>query len=72
VMHQKGSQGLGLLGIRERLEALGGTLQITSAPGQGTTLQITVPVDPGEVPSGANCTWADPSLLASAGLHETE
>jgi signal transduction histidine kinase/CHASE1-domain containing sensor protein len=72
VMHRKGSQGLGLLGIRERLEALGGTLQITSAPGQGTTLQITLPVDPGEVSSGANCTWADPSLLASAGLHETE
>jgi signal transduction histidine kinase len=40
---QTGPRGLGLLGIQERLEALGGTLQITSAPGQGTTLQLTLP-----------------------------
>ena len=42
VLGQTGHRGLGLLGIQERLEALGGTLQITSAPGQGTTLQITL------------------------------
>ena len=47
VLDQTGSRGLGLLGIQERLEALGGTLQIISAPGQGTTLQITLPVDSG-------------------------
>ena len=41
------ARGLGLLGIRERLEALGGTLQLTSAPGQGTTLQLTVPIAAG-------------------------
>ena len=38
-------QGLGLLGIRERLEALGGTLAITSSPGQGTTLVVTIPLE---------------------------
>ena len=43
VMSQTGPRGLGLLGIQERLEALGGTLQIISPPGQGTTLQITLP-----------------------------
>jgi signal transduction histidine kinase len=43
VMGQTGLRGLGLLGIQERLQALGGTLEITSAPGQGTTLQITLP-----------------------------
>jgi signal transduction histidine kinase len=43
VMGQTGSRGLGLLGIQERMEALGGTLQITSIPAQGTTLQITLP-----------------------------
>jgi len=43
VLGQTGPRGLGLLGIQERLEALGGTLQISSAPGQGTTLQITLP-----------------------------
>ena len=43
-----------LLGIQERLEALGGTLQITSAAGQGTTLQITLPAAvPDPVAGGA-------------------
>jgi two-component system, NarL family, sensor histidine kinase DevS len=41
------ARGLGLLGMRERLEAVGGTLQITSAPGHGTTLQCTVPIAAG-------------------------
>jgi signal transduction histidine kinase len=68
VLNQKGSRGLGLLGIQERLEALGGTLQITSAPGQGTTLQITLPVDPGEASSGVERAWADPNLPTSTGL----
>jgi signal transduction histidine kinase len=36
--------GLGLLGIRERLSALGGKLRIQSAEGQGTRLEITVPL----------------------------
>jgi signal transduction histidine kinase len=53
VVDRTGPRGLGLLGIQERLEALGGTLQITSAPGQGTTLQITLPVDPGAACPGA-------------------
>ncbi len=43
VVGRTGPRGLGLLGIQERLEALSGTLQITSAPGQGTTLQIMLP-----------------------------
>jgi signal transduction histidine kinase len=43
VMGQTGPHGLGLLGIRERLEALGGTLQITSVPGEGTILHLTLP-----------------------------
>ena len=36
-------RGLGLLGMRERLQPLGGAIRITSAPGQGTKLSITVP-----------------------------
>jgi signal transduction histidine kinase len=35
--------GLGLLGMREKLNPLGGGLKIESAPGQGTKLFITVP-----------------------------
>jgi signal transduction histidine kinase len=40
---QEGPRGLGLLGIQERLDVLGGTFKISSAPGQGTKLQITLP-----------------------------
>jgi len=45
VLAQRGERGLGLIGIRERLDALGGTLQLTSAPGQGTELSITIPLE---------------------------
>jgi signal transduction histidine kinase len=37
--------GFGLAGVRERVELLGGDLSITSAPGQGTTIAVTLPVD---------------------------
>ena len=37
--------GLGLVGIRERLVALGGTFEIISAPGQGTELRVSIPVE---------------------------
>jgi signal transduction histidine kinase len=35
--------GLGLLGMREKLQPLGGAVEIDSTPGQGTKLVITVP-----------------------------
>jgi len=38
-------RGLGLVSIRERVRLLHGTLQIDTAPGQGTTLTVTVPCD---------------------------
>ena len=37
-------QGLGLLGMRERAAIIGGTLEIESAPNQGTTIFARVPV----------------------------
>lgn len=36
--------GLGLVGMRERAEATGGTLTVESAPGQGTVVSVSVPV----------------------------
>ncbi len=39
-----GGRGLGLAGIRERLELLGGSAIIESAPGQGTRVVLTVPL----------------------------
>ncbi len=38
-------QGLGLLGIQERLQVLGGTCEIRSAPGKGTTLNVRIPLE---------------------------
>ena len=39
------SHGTGLLGLRDRAEALGGHLGLDSPPGAGTTLEITLPLD---------------------------
>lgn len=38
-------QHLGLFGMRERVEALGGSLSIESSPGKGTTVNVEVPLD---------------------------
>ena len=37
------TEGFGLLGIRERVELLGGRLAIDSAPGRGTILSVSLP-----------------------------
>jgi signal transduction histidine kinase len=37
-------KGLGLLSMRERVEAIGGTMKIQSGPGAGTLLEVTVPL----------------------------
>jgi signal transduction histidine kinase len=34
---------LGLVGIKERAEAIGAELELTSAPGAGTRVQVTLP-----------------------------
>jgi signal transduction histidine kinase len=38
-------QGSGLVGLRDRIESLGGQMQITSRIGSGTTLRIEIPVE---------------------------
>jgi signal transduction histidine kinase len=42
--------GLGLVSIRERIEQLGGTIEIASQPGEGTRVVIEVPSSNVEVP----------------------
>ena len=44
VTRRKEGTGLGLLGIRERLHAVNGTLDLRTAPGQGTELRVAVPL----------------------------
>jgi signal transduction histidine kinase len=37
-------EGLGILNMRERLDELGGTLLLNSAPGAGTTVRAAIPI----------------------------
>ena len=46
-----GTPGLGLLGIRERVAAAGGSLVIDAAPGQGARIAIRIPLVPPRIPS---------------------
>ena len=46
------TQSLGILGMRERMELVGGTLTIDSAPGRGTSVIARVPLP---VPDGEAC-----------------
>ena len=43
VLNAKGGKRLGLLGMRERLEMVGGLFEIVSAPGKGTTITAQIP-----------------------------
>ena len=43
VLRPKRNKRLGLLGMRERVEMVGGSLRIESAPGQGTTIHAEIP-----------------------------
>jgi signal transduction histidine kinase len=42
VSDSEGSAGIGLHSMRERAENLGGTLAVHSAPGQGTSIRVTI------------------------------
>jgi glucose-6-phosphate-specific signal transduction histidine kinase len=41
------SAGTGLCGLTDRVSALGGTLEVESAPGNGTTVRARIPVTGG-------------------------
>ena len=53
--------GFGLIGMRERVELLHGTLEVTSSPGQGTTIDVTVPAEHRKAP--------DSGTMESRGLN---
>jgi signal transduction histidine kinase len=38
--------GSGLIGLRDRVQALGGTIKVTSRPGEGTAIVVELPVQP--------------------------
>jgi signal transduction histidine kinase len=51
-LHAKKNNRLGLLGMRERVEMVGGSFGIKSAPGKGTTIEVLIPFR--NVRGGAN------------------
>lgn len=44
ILHSKRKMPLGLLGMRERMEMIGGTLSIDSNPAEGTTIHALIPL----------------------------
>ena len=44
-LSDKKRQGLGLLGMRERVHSIGGSIAIRSAPEEGTTIEVLVPLE---------------------------
>jgi signal transduction histidine kinase len=51
VAEAQGDGHLGLLGIRERAELLGGSLLLEAVPGQGTTIRVQIPIPPARGPA---------------------
>jgi signal transduction histidine kinase len=43
VLFSKKNKRLGLIGMRERVEMVGGSFSVESAPGTGTTIQARIP-----------------------------
>jgi signal transduction histidine kinase len=48
VLDSRINKRLGLIGMRERVEMVGGTFSVESAPGSGTTISATIPFKHGE------------------------
>jgi signal transduction histidine kinase len=46
-------RGSGLVGLKDRVEATGGTLHVQSSPGQGTSLVVELPIHAGQPPGSA-------------------
>jgi signal transduction histidine kinase len=45
------SRGSGIIGLKDRVEALGGTVSVLSPPGHGTALHVQFPADPMTLPT---------------------
>jgi two-component system sensor histidine kinase UhpB len=55
VLDRRGDRGLGLIGMRERLNAVGGQFSIHSAPGRGTEIRIVVPLGDHNADTSSSC-----------------
>ena len=60
------AQGSGLIGLGDRVEALGGTVEVTSPPGAGTALRVTLPI-----PASPHSTTAAGGDARHVGVHDS-
>lgn len=58
------AQGWGLVGMQERVESVGGQFVLQSAPVSGTTIEVVVPVGPGDTREGTERVAEGDSLDA--------
>jgi len=58
------AKGSGLLGLRDRVEAIGGTMRLASPPGAGTTLRVELPLVDARSP--LTHAWAAPRFRPAA------
>jgi signal transduction histidine kinase len=49
-------RGSGIIGLQDRVEALGGTISLLSPPGHGTTLHVQLPAGPSAAPTRPRAT----------------
>jgi signal transduction histidine kinase len=47
------NRGSGLIGLKDRVEANGGTMRVESRPGEGTSLVVELPIDAGQPPASS-------------------
>jgi signal transduction histidine kinase len=50
-------RGTGLIGLRDRVETLGGTIEIAGGPAQGTAILARIPIDGGSPPGAERAAW---------------
>ena len=62
---REGRRAWGLMGIRERAEILGGVARIESSPGQGTHVEVRIPVPGDRSPGDAHGRKGTPEVSAT-------
>ncbi len=66
--HRLNGTGLGLAVTKSLIEAMGGTIDVESSPGKGTSFMVTLPCTLSQ-----RCTWGDETLFAGTrGTHESK
>jgi len=60
------SRGSGITGLKDRVEALGGTISVLSPPGHGTTLHVRLPAGPSAV-ARADGGWREDTVTDAGG-----